>query len=227
MISIIIPTYNESKTIDLTLSKLSKVIPQDCEVIVIDGFSNDNTQEIVKNFNHVKLFNCKKGRSVQMNFGAQKASKDFLLFLHADTILNSNCIEYLTKELKSNTIVWGWFSIKLNNNRVIYRFIEIFANLRARLTGTPLGDHAIFVKKGIFDKIGGFPDIPLLEDLEFVRKLKCISRGKRINTSVITSVRRFENSGILKTCIKMWMIRLLYYLGFSTQILVRFYDDSR
>jgi rSAM/selenodomain-associated transferase 2 len=227
MISIIIPTYNESKTIALTLRHLLRTLPEDCEVIVIDGFSNDNTQEIVKNFNHVKLFSCKKGRSVQMNFGAEKASNDILLFLHADTVLNSNCLENLTEELRSNDIVWGWFSIKLNENKLVYRAIEILANLRARFTGTPLGDHAIFVKKGIFDKIGGFPDIPLLEDLEFVRKVKCISRGKRINASVITSVRRFENSGILKTFARMWMIRFLYYLGLSTQRLVRFYDDSR
>jgi rSAM/selenodomain-associated transferase 2 len=227
MISIIIPTYNESKTIGLTLGQLLRAIPEDCEVIVIDGYSNDNTQEIVKNFDHVKLFNCKKGRSVQMNFGAQNASNDILLFLHADTILNSNCLDYLTEELKSNDIAWGWFSIKLNENKLVYRAIEILANLRARITGTPLGDHAIFVKKGIFDKIGGFPDIPILEDLEFVKKIKCISRGKRINASVVTSVRRFENSGILKTFMRMWMIRFLYYLGFSTQRLVRFYDDSR
>jgi rSAM/selenodomain-associated transferase 2 len=227
MISIIIPTYNESKTIGLTLGQLLRAIPEDCEVIVIDGYSNDNTQEIVKSFDHVKLFNCKKGRSVQMNFGAQNASNDILLFLHADTILNSNCLDYLTGELKSNDIAWGWFSIKLNENKLVYRAIEILANLRARITGTPLGDHAIFVKKGVFDKIGGFPDIPILEDLEFVKKIKCISRGKRINASVVTSVRRFENSGILKTFMRMWMIRFLYYLGFSTQRLVRFYDDSR
>lgn len=227
MISIIIPAYNESTTIGMTLRQIIKCIPKEFEVIVIDGNSADNTEQIVKSFNQVRLLKCSKGRSTQMNFGAQNASNEILLFLHADTVMNSTGIQRLTEKLRSKDVVWGWFSIRLDQDKLVYRAIETLANLRARITGTPLGDHAIFVKKDIFNEVGGFPDIPLFEDLEFVKNIKRISSGTRINASVTTSVRRFQNSGILNTVIRMWMIRLFYYLGFSTRRLAAFYDDCR
>ncbi|MFQ5788703.1 MAG: TIGR04283 family arsenosugar biosynthesis glycosyltransferase, partial [Thermodesulfobacteriota bacterium] len=174
-----------------------------------------------------KLLMTEKGRANQMNHGAKEAKYKYILFLHADTLLNPSSLDSLIVEIESKNVLWGWFPIRLNNSRLIYRIIELFANLRARVTGTPLGDHAIFVRKDIFEKVGGYPDIPIMEDLELVNKIKNIKKGMRVKSPVITSVRRFENSGILRTFLKMWTLRILYFLGISTQTLVRYYGDIR
>ena len=228
MISIVIPTYNESREIGITLTRLYENISPDDEVIVVDGFSEDDTKKIVSSFHPVKLFTSQKGRAIQMNLGAEKASNEYILFLHADTLVNAICISKLKNEITSNGVEWGWFSIKLNSPRLIFRIIETGANLRASLTRTPLGDHGIFVRKDIFDKVGGFPEIQLMEDIEFVRKIKIISKkGIKIKTPVQTSVRRFEKSGILKTFFIMWFLRILYYLGASSENLARYYRNIR
>jgi len=227
MISIVIPTLNEEKSIGLTLNNLTKVSYSEYEVIVVDGYSCDDTPKIVKNYDGVRLFTTEKGRANQMNHGAKKAKHKYILFLHADTLLNPSCLESLRLAIKSEDISWGWFPIKLNNSKLIYKVIEKFANLRAELTGTPLGDHAIFVRKDIFEKVGGYPAIPLMEDLELVKKIKNIDKGMRVNSPVTTSVRRFESSGILRTFIKMWTLRILHLLGISTNTLVRYYGDIR
>lgn len=227
MISIVIPTFNEEKSIGLTLNNLAKVTYSKFEVIVVDGYSDDETPKIVRNYDRVKLFMAEKGRGNQMNHGARKAKHEYILFLHADSLLKPSSLDSLMIEIRSKNVLWGWFPIKLNNSKLIYRIIELFANLRAKLTGIPLGDHAIFVRKDIFEKVGGYPDIPLMEDLELVKKIRNINKGMRVNSPVITSVRRFENSGILRTFLKMWTLRILYFLGISTQTLERYYIDIR
>ncbi|HEX3034842.1 MAG TPA: TIGR04283 family arsenosugar biosynthesis glycosyltransferase [Thermodesulfobacteriota bacterium] len=227
MISVVVPTYNESTTIEDTLNKLLKILLPNDEVIIVDGESEDNTQEIVRTFPQVKLISSKRGRAIQMNVGAQKAKNQYLLFLHADNIISSDCLSMLRGEIRSNRHSWGWFPIRLNSSRLIFKILEAGANLRLRLTGTPLGDHGIFVKKEIFDKIGGFPEIPIMEDLEFVRKVKSITKGVQINCPIGTSVRRFEKSGILKTFLTMWVLRILYYSGISMEKLSRYYENLR
>lgn len=227
MISIVIPTFNEEKSIGSTLCNLTKVTNSKYEVIVVDGYSFDDTRKIVRNYDRVKLLMTEKGRANQMNHGAKEAKYKYILFLHADTLLNPSSLDSLIVEIESKNVLWGWFPIRLNNSRLIYRIIELFANLRAKITGTPLGDHAIFVRKDIFEKVGGYPDIPIMEDLELVNKIKNINKGMRVKSPVITSVRRFENSGILRTFLKMWTLRILYSLGISTQTLVRYYGDIR
>ncbi|MBI2487013.1 MAG: TIGR04283 family arsenosugar biosynthesis glycosyltransferase [Deltaproteobacteria bacterium] len=228
MISIVIPTYNESRDIGITLTKLYETISPDDEVIVVDGYSEDDTKEIVISFHPVKLFTSKKGRAIQMNLGAKKARNEYILFLHADTLVDAICMSKLKNEITSNGVEWGWFSIKLNSPRLAFRIIETGANLRASLTRTPLGDHGIFVRKDIFDRVGGFPEIDLMEDIEFVKKIKLISKkGIKIKAPVYTSVRRFEKSGILKTFFTMWLLRILYYLGVSSEKLAKYYRNIR
>ena len=227
MISIVIPTFNESKTIGFTLTNLFKIISPEYEVIVVDGSSIDDTRDIVKSFDSVKLIQSKKCRAIQMNIGALNATKEYILFHHADIVLNSTNFEILRKEILSRRIDWGWFEIKINNPRSIYRIIDLLSNLRALLTGTPLGDHAIFVRRDIFDKVGAFPEIPLMEDIAFVNRIKSISNGVRIKNPVLISARRFEYSGILNTFFKMWTLRILYNLGVSTDKLAQYYSDSR
>ncbi|HSE84568.1 MAG TPA: TIGR04283 family arsenosugar biosynthesis glycosyltransferase [Thermodesulfobacteriota bacterium] len=227
MISIVIPTYNESATIESTLTKLLEIVPPDDEIIIIDGQSEDNTQEIVRTFPQTKLFTSRRGRAIQMNVGAQKAKNEYLLFLHADNIVSPDCLNMLRDDIKSGRLSWGWFPIKLNSPKLGFKVLEIGANLRLKFTGTPLGDHGIFVRKEIFDKIGGFPEIPIMEDLEFVRKIKRVAKGTQINCPIGTSVRRFEKSGIIKTFITMWVLRFLYYSGMSTDKLARYYKHVR
>jgi rSAM/selenodomain-associated transferase 2 len=227
LISIVIPTYNESATIESTLKKLLETLPSGDEVIIIDGESEDNTQEIVRTFTEVKLFSSRRGRSIQMNLGAQIAKNEYILFLHADNIVGPDCLKLLRDEIKSGRLSWGWFPIKLNSPKLAFKVLEAGANLRLKLTGTPLGDHGIFVKKEIFDKIGGFPETPIMEDLEFVRKIKRVTKGTQINCPIGTSVRRFERSGIIKTFITMWVLRFLYYSGMSTDKLARYYKHVR
>ncbi len=228
MISIVIPTYNESREIGTTLTRLYENISPADEVIVVDGFSVDNTKEIVSSFPQVKLLTSQKGRAIQMNLGAKLARNKYILFLHADTVVNEISISKLKNEISSNGAEWGWFSIKLNSPRLIFRFIEAGANLRASLTRTPLGDHGIFVRKDIFDRVGGFPEIQLMEDIEFVKKIKIISKkGIKIKAQVQTSVRRFEKTGVLKTFVMMWILRILYYLGASSEQLAKYYRNIR
>lgn len=227
MISIVIPTYNESATIETTLTDLYELISPEDEVIVVDGSSEDSTREIVSAFPEAKLLTSRRGRAAQMNLGAEKAINEYILFLHADTWVSAKCINKLKNEITLNGAKWGWFRIRLNSPKLAFRIIEIGANLRAMLTGTPLGDHGIFVRRDVFLRVGGFPEIPLMEDLEFVRKVKRVSKGVEIRSPVRTSVRRFEKSGILKTFITMWVLRILYYLGTSPETLARYYAHIR
>jgi len=227
MISVVIPTYNESAIIDTTLTSLYEAISSEDEIIVVDGLSEDGTKEIVRKFPKVKLFTSKRGRAVQMNVGAEKAKGEYVLFLHADILISERCIATLKNQIRANKVLWGWFSIRLDSHRFIFRIIEIGANLRTRLTGTPLGDHGIFVRKDAFSNIGGFPEIPIMEDIEFVQKIKGVSKGIEIKSPIQISVRRFENSGIIRTFITMWILRILYYLGIPAAKLARYYDHVR
>ncbi len=227
MISIVIPTYNESSTIESTLINLFEIISTGDEVIVVDGFSEDETKEIAGKFTQAKLVTSKRGRALQMNMGAEKAENEYILFLHADTIISATCLTMLKNEIISNRIGWGWFPIKLNSPKFIFRVLELGANMRTSFTGAPLGDHGIFVKKDLFFEVGGFPEMPIMEEIEFVRKVKKISKGVEILSPVSTSVRRFEKSGVLKTFVTMWILRILYYLGIPPETLLRYYNHIR
>lgn len=228
MISFIIPTYNESSIIENTLTKLLKVTSEDDEAILVDGSSEDSTLEKVKKFPRVKIIESKqRGRGFQMNLGAEKAVGDYLLFLHADTVVDRIGIIKLKEAVNNHKVNWGWFDLKLDSPKIVYRVLETLAQYRIRLISEPLGDHGIFVKKEIFEKVGGYPEISIMEDVEFVKKLKAISKGTRINHFVESSVRRFENCGVISTSFKMIMLRTLYFFGVSTNILSSYYNPER
>ncbi len=227
MISIVVPTYNESAIIEGTLNSLIQAISAEDEVIVVDGMSEDNTREVVGGFPGVILISSPRGRAVQMNAGAKIAKGEYILFLHADVLINESCISVLRNRTRNTEVKWGWFSIRLDSPRFIFRVLETGANLRNRLTGIPLGDHGIFAKKDVFHEIGGFPEIPIMEDLEFIRKIRIISKGVEIKSPIKTSVRRFEKSGIVRTFFRMWILRTLYYLGLPPERLTRYYIHVR
>lgn len=227
MISIVIPTYNESLLIESTLIKLHSVLALGDEIIVVDGLSEDNTGKIVEKFSGVQLISSRRGRSAQMNAGADIAKGDYILFQHADVLLDENCLYALKNHIKDDGIVWGWFSFRLDSSGFIYRVLERGSNLRNRLTGIPLGDHGIFVRKDVFHKIGGFPDIPIMEDIEFIKKIKNLAKGIEIKTPIVISARRFEKSGILGTLIRMWILRIFYLFGMSPEKLAPYYCNIR
>lgn len=227
MISIIIPVYNESAILESTLTKLNSIIASQDEIIVVDGGSEDNTGEIARAFPDVKSISSSRGRAAQMNAGAKIASGEYLLFLHADVLIDEDCLRRLTDQIAGGGIQWGWFTISLDSPRFIYRLLETGANLRNRITGIPLGDHGIFIKKDVFFNIGGFSEIPIMEDLELVRRMKAVINGTEIKSPVKTSVRRFERSGIIRTLSKMWILRILYHFGVSPERLTRYYGSVR
>ena len=223
MISIVIPTYNESAIIGSTLAKLNEITTSQDEIIVVDGSSEDNTREIAREFPNVILIISRRGRASQMNAGAKIAKGEYLLFLHADVQIDEICLSMLKNRICGNEIQWGWFALTLDSPRFIYRVIEMGANLRNRFTGIPLGDHGIFVKKDMFDIIGGFPEIPIMEDLEFVKKMNIVTNGIEIKSPLKISVRRFEHSGIIRTLSRMWVLRILYYFGVPPERLTKYY----
>ena len=227
MLTFITPTYNECTTIEYTLSELLKVINEQDEVIVVDGDSEDGTQQIVNKFKRVKLLQSQRGRAVQMNMGVRESKNNYIFFLHADTLIDETGLKLLKEEIKDNNVSWGWFKLKFSSSKKIYRILEFLASFRTNLVQEPLGDHGIFVNKQIFEKVGGYPEIPLMEDVELVKKLKKISKGKRINHFVTSSPRRLEKGGILKTVLKMCLIRTLYFFGTSSETLSNHYSTVR
>ncbi len=228
MISIVIPTYNESSTIGNNLGKILSIISANDEVIVVDGKSEDATVAKVKGFETVKLIcHSQRGRAVQMNRGVKEAGNKYVLFLHADTTIDSEGLEKLKAIAVNDSIIWGWFSIRLNSPKFIYRILETLASYRTKLAREPLGDHGIFVKRDIFNQVGGYPEIPIMEDIELVKKLKEISEGTRIDHYVLTSVRRFERGGIIKTVFNICLMRAAYFFGKSPETLSAWYLNHR
>ncbi len=218
-VSIIIPVLNESAVIEQQLHYLSSIFDNDCEIIIADGGSRDNTLMLAEPLVD-KLVESKKGRAEQMNCGAAVATGDLLLFLHSDTQLPSNTLELLCSK---NLNEWGFFHVKLSGNIWKFRIIEFMINQRSRYTRIGTGDQCIFVKRSLFEKNNGYADIPLMEDVELSKRLRAQITPSIINTAVVTSSRRWESNGICKTILLMWRLRLLYFLGFSPNTLVKYY----
>ena len=228
MISFIIPTYNESRYIQNTLNKLLEIIELEDEVIVVDGQSEDNTVALIKRFSKVRIIeNCKRGRAVQMNRGAEVSNNNYLLFLHADTVLSKLGLKALKNTLKNDNVYWGWFKMRFDSNKYIYRVLEKLAEFRNDLIQEPVGDHGIFVRKTLFQQIGAYPEIQLMEDVELITKLKKLHNGNKINIPIFTSPRRFENSGIIKTTLNMCILRILHFFRIDTSFLSKHYKEYR
>jgi rSAM/selenodomain-associated transferase 2 len=223
-ISIIIPVLHEEQTIAPTLETLSRLTPD--EIIVVDGGSTDRTREIVQR-TLAKCIVAPRGRARQMNAGAHAAMGDVLLFLHADTRLPPSALTDVRTALGDLRFVGGRFDVKLDREEWMFRLIGTLMNVRSRLTKIATGDQAIFVRRGVFDEIGGFPDLPLMEDVAFSRLLKKRGRIACLRRKVVTSARRWEKAGVWQTIFKMWTLRFLYFTGVSPLHFKRFYDDAR
>lgn len=219
-VSIIIPALNEENNISEMLQSLQPYRQHGHEVIVVDGGSRDNTIELAKALAD-QVISSSPGRALQMNNGVSHARYDVLWFLHADTQVPVNAINDIEQALSNS--VWGRFDIQLSGSHILFRIIEKMINLRSCLSGIATGDQGIFVKRKIFDSVNGYAVIPLMEDVELSKKLKCIAKPCCIKRTLITSSRRWEEQGILSTILLMWRLRFLYWLGVSATRLARQY----
>ena len=228
-ISIIIPVLNEGKTISLCLDAIKNA--SNVEVIVVDGRSEDETVAIAQSFG-IKVLSSPPGRATQMNIGAAAATGDVLLFLHADTRLPNNFDTMILQALSAfpgrnlgtsqNTIA-GAFELKIDSEMPSLRIIEKMVNLRSRYLQMPYGDQAIFLKASVFQAIGGFPNLPIMEDFELVRRLHPLGKIEIVPAPVVTSGRRWQKLGVLKTTLINQLIIIGYFLGIPPEQLARWY----
>jgi rSAM/selenodomain-associated transferase 2 len=222
-VSIIIPTLNEAGQIVATLQALQPLRAAGQEVIVVDGGSSDDTVALARPL--ADTLPSPRGRSRQMNAGAAQARGDILLFLHADTTLPQHALPAMLDGLSHSGRAWGRFDVRLSGRQAMLRVIERMMNWRSRVTGIATGDQAMFVRREVFQAVGSFPDIALMEDIALSRTLKRTCGAPLcLSTPVVTSSRRWEEHGILRTMLLMWRLRLAYFLGASPARLARLYS---
>jgi rSAM/selenodomain-associated transferase 2 len=223
LISIIIPTYNESATIKGTIEHLRPWNNQ-IEIIIVDA-STDGTSNLVNR--DITLIQAPRGRASQMNAGAQIAGGEILLFLHSDTRLPNDFIEQLELALTGSKVVGGAFKMKIAYPGLFFYLTTLGSNLRAAVTGIYFGDQAIFIRGDCFRQIGGFPPIELFEDWEFSLSMKKLGKTVLLPGPVRTSARRWLIHGKWRTTWLMHKIKILYLLGASPADLKRLYSDRR
>src|SRR5262245_43135951 len=223
-ISVIIPTLNEERAIVRTIESLQALGPD--EIIVVDGGSTDRTRELAA-AHGVRLAVTSAGRARQMNRGAELARGESLLFLHADTCLPASGLEDIGRALQDPRVVAGRFDVALDGDRWSFRVIGALISWRSRLSRVATGDQGMFVRRVIFERLGGFPEIPLMEDIALSRMLKKTGKIACLRSRVVTSARRSEKEGVGRTIMRMWWLKLLYLCGFSPYGLKRYYGDAR
>ncbi|GAK61561.1 glycosyltransferase involved in cell wall biogenesis [Candidatus Vecturithrix granuli] len=222
--SCIIPALHEAEGINACLERLFRhVTPDICEVIVVDGDAEGSTIRQIT-YPNVVTFCALRGRGAQMNAGARQARGERLIFLHADTVLPANALVLVQETLAKPDFVAGAFTLRFDSPRMAFRLIELAASWRYRFTRLPYGDQAIFMTRAYFWKIGGFAEIPLMEDLDLMRRTK--RRGDRIcilPDAVTTSARRWEQEGVLYCVLRSWILASLFCAGVSPRTLSRYY----
>ena len=228
-ISVIIPTFNEETTLARTLAQTS-AMPME-EVIVVDGGSTDRTVPMAHAFltrvPHLRLVMSLQGRARQMNEGVKASRGDILLFLHADTQLPSNARAVIERALSGMRAIGGRFDVQFESESPWAPIVSSLMNWRSRWSGIATGDQAIFIRREMFDRLGGFADIPLMEDIDFSRRMKQAGQTVALHETVTTSFRRWERQGPLRTIVSMWTLRLLYWLGVEPHRLHRWYREVR
>ena len=195
------------------------------ELVFVDGGSWDNTVNLIENAGFICL-KSQAGRARQMNLGTKRTSSDIILYLHIDTSINSSNILSI-KKTYSQGFLSGRFNIQLSNRALTYRIISFFINVRSCLTKVSTGDQGIFVSREAYEAVGGIPDIALMEDVAFSKKLKNLGKVACLKDTLITSSRRWETCGVWRTIYLMWKLRLLFWLGVSPDTLAKMYRDAR
>ena len=223
MISVIILALNEAKILDQSLSRLSPQL-KGHELIIVDGGSIDETPLIAKRYGRVIA--AERGRAHQSNVGAARARGDILLFLHADVWLDSGAIEGVEKAISSG-YVGGAFKQRIDGDHPLYRLIERAANFRAKRARIFYGDGGIFIRRAHFNQIGGFPDIPIMEEVGLSRKLRRCGEVTLVEPGIHISARRWQKNGIVRTTLTNWLITLLYLLRVPPNYLAKLYHHIR
>lgn len=224
-LSVVVPMLDEADAIAATLHAIRFGAPE-AQLIVVDGGSSDESVEIAHPLCNLTL-QAGRGRARQMNAGAAAADGDVLVFVHADTRVPATFAQDIETALRDLGIAGGRFDIDLDDPRFAYRFIGALISVRSRLSRTGTGDQAIFVRREVFERMGGFPEIDLCEDLEFTRRLKRVGGIACLRSRVTTSARRWCKDRLVTTVLRMWLIRLLFLAGVSPTRLKRLYADIR
>jgi len=216
----------ERESISGFLTGLSSKLAQldGVEVIAVDS-GGDGTAEIVESLGHSCYVVSEKGRARQMNLGAENASGRYFLFLHCDTSLPADVCAWLDSLDTSSDAAdaWGFFKVRLSGQRGIFRAIEFGMNLRSRMTSIGTGDQCIFLHRDLWKQVGGFRQIPLMEDVELCKRLRKASRPLIWAGRVVTSTRRWEKHGIVKVVLLMWALRLAFWAGVKPEVLAKYY----
>ena len=223
LISVIIPVLNEAAIIENTLRQLQD--NSQIEIIVVDGGSSDRTADLAKNMGVTVITLSHLGRAAQMNSGATIAQGEYLLFLHVDTQLPTNYSKLVIETLSQPKVIAGAFELTIGGAAKSLRLVEILVKMRSHFLSLPYGDQAIFLTKKVFTEIGGFSDLPIMEDFELVQRLKRQGKIAIAPAQVITSPRRWQKLGVLQTTIINQLIILGYYLGISPLTLRNFYRN--
>ena len=210
-LSVVLPVLNEAPGIVAALQALAPLRAGGAEVVVVDGGSADRSAELAGPLAD-QVLAAPRGRASQMNAGAAAARGDILLFLHADTCLPEGAAGLVAQAMAGGHR-WGRFDVRIEGKSVWLPLVAALMNLRSRLTGIATGDQAVFVAREAFVAVGGFPDIPLMEDIELSRRLRRIGRPACLAARVTTSGRRWETHGVWRTILRMWWLRLRYFLG--------------
>jgi len=227
VLSIIIPCLNEADGIADALAALAPLrLRGNAEVIVVDGGSRDGTAARAAPLAD-RVITSPRGRALQMNAGAASARGEILLFLHADTRLPDAADALIVDGLKRSRRGWGRFDVTIAGRHPLLGTVAGLMNLRSRVTGIATGDQAIFVTRSAFARLDGFAPLPLMEDIDFSRRAKRLSKPAALRSRVVTSARRWQRHGIWRTVALMWRLRLAFFLGADAGALARRYRDAR
>ena len=224
-LSVVVPMLNEERAIGPALAALRSGAST-AEIIVVDGGSSDRSVEIARG-SPVCLLEAKRGRARQMNVGAAAAHGDVLAFVHADTLVPPTFADDIQNALNDRAIVGGRFDLELDDRAFVCHALGWLINFRSRIMRSATGDQAIFVRRGVFDRLGGFPEIELCEDVDFARRMRRAGAVACLRAKVVTSARRWRSDGILRTVLRMWTIKSLFLAGVSPLWLKRHYADPR
>ena len=221
-ISVIIPALNEAGCIRELCAALQPLRGRGHEIILVDGGSEDQTRTLGKPLVD-RMLNSARGRALQMRAGVADANGTILWFLHADTGVPDNPDQLILAALESGRADWGRFDILLSDRHIVLRIVAHLMNLRSRISGIATGDQGIFVRRSLYEQVGGIPSLPLMEDIALSRVLKKYGRPVCIRQKLRTSARRWQQYGIVRTILTMWGLRLAYFVGISPDYLAKYY----